>query len=99
MRYLAQVYGLMQSRISHKFEMTDTTKQDSFYRRNDRIHKNLIIMNTELFSSHGFELSDTELAQFQHFLSLFMTYNGHTNLSAIRDEDGIVEKHFVDSLY
>ncbi len=57
------------------------------------------IMNTSLFTSHGFELSDTELAQFQHFLSLFMTYNGHTNLSAIRDEEGIVEKHFVDSLY
>jgi 16S rRNA (guanine527-N7)-methyltransferase len=56
-------------------------------------------MNTELFTSHGFELSDTELAQFQHFLSLFMTYNSHTNLSAIRDEEGIVEKHFVDSLY
>jgi 16S rRNA G527 N7-methylase RsmG len=28
-----------------------------------------------------------------------MTYNGHTNLSAIRDEEGIIEKHFVDSLY
>jgi 16S rRNA (guanine527-N7)-methyltransferase len=56
-------------------------------------------MNTELFTSHGFELSGMELAQFERFLSLFMTYNGHTNLSAIRDEDGIVEKHFVDSLY
>jgi 16S rRNA (guanine527-N7)-methyltransferase len=56
-------------------------------------------MNTELFTSHGFELSDTELAAFQRFLELFTEYNGHTNLSAIRDEEGIVEKHFVDSLY
>jgi len=56
-------------------------------------------MNTELFTSHGFELSDTELAQFGKFLELFVAYNSHTNLSAIRDEEGIVEKHFVDSLY
>ena len=56
-------------------------------------------MNTQLFTSHGFELSDIELAQFEKFLELFMTYNSHTNLSAIRDAEGIVEKHFVDSLY
>ena len=51
------------------------------------------------FSSHGFELSDSELAQFQRFLALFIEYNAHTNLSAIRDESGIIEKHFIDSLY
>lgn len=56
-------------------------------------------MNTEIFASHGFELSAWELAQFEKFLKLFMTYNSHTNLSAIRDADGITEKHFVDSLY
>lgn len=55
-------------------------------------------MNT-LFSSHGFELSDVELAQFEQFLALFMAYNAHTNLSAIRERDDIIEKHFVDSLY
>ena len=52
-----------------------------------------------LFSPHGFELSNTELEQFSHFLALFQEYNAHTNLSAIRDEDGIIEKHFIDSLY
>lgn len=56
-------------------------------------------MNTELFTSHGFELSESELSQFERFLELFIAYNSHTNLSAIRDEEGIVEKHFVDSLY
>ena len=56
-------------------------------------------MNTSLFTSHGFELSEAELGQFERFLSLFIEYNTHTNLSAIRDADGIVEKHFVDSLY
>ena len=57
------------------------------------------IMNTSLFTSHGFELSDDELSAFEKFLALFIEYNSHTNLSAIRDEEGIVEKHFVDSLY
>jgi 16S rRNA (guanine527-N7)-methyltransferase len=51
------------------------------------------------FSSHGFELSESELALFQRFLTLFTEYNAHTNLSAIRDEAGIIEKHFIDSLY
>jgi 16S rRNA (guanine527-N7)-methyltransferase len=51
------------------------------------------------FSSHGFELSDSELAQFEQFLSLFIEYNSHTNLSSIRDREGIILKHFVDSLY
>ncbi len=52
-----------------------------------------------IFSQHGFELSDLELGQFGQFLTHFMDYNSHTNLSAIRDDAGIVEKHFVDSLY
>lgn len=56
-------------------------------------------MNTTLFTSHGFDLSESELAQFEQFLTLFVEYNTHTNLSAIRDADGIIEKHFVDSLY
>ena len=56
-------------------------------------------MNITLFTSHGFELSDEELSAFEKFLALFIEYNSHTNLSAIRDEEGIIEKHFVDSLY
>ena len=55
-------------------------------------------MNT-LFASHGFELSESEISQFQKFLTLFIEYNSHTNLSAIRDEEGIIEKYFIDSLY
>lgn len=56
-------------------------------------------MHTDIFTSHGFELSDAEIVLFKKFLSLFIEYNSHTNLSAIRDEEGIIEKHFVDSLY
>ena len=56
-------------------------------------------MNLELFTSHGFDISPEESALYERFLTLFMEYNTHTNLSAIRDEEGITEKHFVDSLY
>ena len=56
-------------------------------------------MNTDIFQKHHFELSEQETKRFEDFLKLFAEYNAHTNLSAIRDEDEIVEKHFVDSLY
>ena len=56
-------------------------------------------MNRATFTSHGFELSPEEFLQFERFLALFIEYNTHTNLSAIRDEEGIIEKHFIDSLY
>ncbi len=32
------------------------------------------------------------------YLKLLIEYNSHTNLTAIRDEEGIIEKHFIDSL-
>lgn len=52
-----------------------------------------------LFVSHNFELTLEERHFFARFLTLFSEYNQHTNLSAIRDEAEIIEKHFVDSLY
>ncbi len=56
-------------------------------------------MLASVFSIHSFELSPEEIQLFERFLTLFIEYNSHTNLSAIRDEAGIIEKHFVDSLY
>lgn len=56
-------------------------------------------MNIDIFTSHHFDLSADETEKFTQFLELFIAYNSHTNLSAIRDADGIIEKHFVDSLY
>lgn len=44
------------------------------------------------------ELSPEELLKFEKFLELFMETNSQINLSAIRDADWIIEKHFVDSL-
>ena len=50
------------------------------------------------FQKYDIELSAEELAKFQKFLEIFMQTNAQINLSAIRDEAGIIEKHFVDSI-
>ena len=51
----------------------------------------------EQFSQFQIDISDRMADRFSLFLKLFMEYNSHTNLSAIRDEDGIVLLHFIDS--
>lgn len=56
-------------------------------------------MDTEIFKKYWFELSSLEKGLFEKYLQIFLEYNNHTNLSAIRDELGIIEKHFVDSLF
>lgn len=52
----------------------------------------------ELFSHYHISLSPQQKELFQKFLEYFQEYNSHTNLSAIRDEHGIVIKHFIDSV-
>lgn len=52
----------------------------------------------ELLKKYQLELSDEELQKFETFLEIFMETNAQINLSAIRDAEGIIEKHFVDSL-
>lgn len=51
-----------------------------------------------LFSQYNIELETSEEAIFRKFLDLFMEYNAHTNLSAIRTPEEITLKHFIDSL-
>jgi 16S rRNA (guanine527-N7)-methyltransferase len=51
-----------------------------------------------LFSAYNIELEASEEIIFRKFLNLFIDYNSHTNLSAIRTPEGIIEKHFIDSL-
>lgn len=53
---------------------------------------------TRIFQEHQLELTPQETEKFARFLELFMEYNAHTNLSAIREPNAIIEKHFVDSL-
>ncbi len=45
---------------------------------------------TELLTKHE--------AEFAKFYELYMAYNEHTNISAIRDREGVYSKHFADSL-
>ncbi|MCD5385245.1 16S rRNA (guanine(527)-N(7))-methyltransferase RsmG [Candidatus Gracilibacteria bacterium] len=52
----------------------------------------------ELFKKYKIELEKDELEKFEKFLDIFMKKNSQINLSAIRDKDGIIEKHFIDSI-
>ena len=52
----------------------------------------------DIFQIYGFSLTVSEEAKFSRFLELFIAYNTHTNLSAIRETDAIIRKHFIDSL-
>lgn len=52
----------------------------------------------DLFKKYSIELDESEIQLFTNFLALFREKNSQVNLSAIRDEPGIIEKHFIDSL-
>lgn len=52
----------------------------------------------ELLKKYDIELEDYELKKFETFLQIFMEKNSHINLSAIRDKEWIIEKHFIDSI-
>lgn len=52
----------------------------------------------ELFSKYSIELEKEEMDQFDKFLQKFKQTNSQINLSAIRDDEGIIEKHFIDSI-
>jgi len=52
----------------------------------------------KLLDKYQLELSGEELKKFEKFLEIFMETNSQINLSAIRDKDWIIEKHFIDSL-
>lgn len=52
----------------------------------------------ELFKNYDIELDENELKLFEKFLKIFMEKNSQINLSAIREENAIIEKHFIDSI-
>lgn len=43
-------------------------------------------------------LDETALSRFDSYASLLIEWNQKINLTAIKDPDGIVTKHFIDSL-
>ena len=50
------------------------------------------------FVQYGMKFDTEIIDQFHQFLDFFVEYNSHTNLSAIREREDIVLKHFIDSL-
>lgn len=57
-------------------------KKEEFYKE---LEKNNII------------LTDAQKEQFKIYCNYLLEYNSHTNLTAIRDEEGVYLKHFLDS--
>lgn len=52
-----------------------------------------------LLATAGLERLDGMLAgRFEDYLSLFVRWNARLNLTAIRDEEGILARHFVESI-
>lgn len=52
----------------------------------------------ELLKKYDIELSEKQKDLFEKFLKIFRETNSQINLSAIRDEVWIIEKHFIDSI-
>ncbi len=59
------------------------------------ISKDLFVISLKTFN---IELSDEKIEMFDKYASLLIEWNSKFNLTAIKDPDGIVVKHFVDSL-
>ena len=46
----------------------------------------------------GIALTDTQLAQFDRYAALLLDWSTRMNLTAIKDDEGIAVKHFLDSI-
>lgn len=55
-------------------------------------------MSIEILKNEYPELSGEQIAKFEKFLEIFKEKNSQINLSAIRDDEWIVLKHFIDSI-
>ena len=53
----------------------------------------------KILLNEGINVSDNQLALFQQYSSLLISWNEKFNLTAITDEKQIIEKHFLDSLF
>ncbi len=52
----------------------------------------------ERFSAYNIELTDNQIESFEKYYNLLIEWNEKFNLTAITDEDEVIEKHFVDSV-
>ena len=55
-------------------------------------------LNQLLTENGQAELAEETAAQFETYLDLLIRWNSKTNLTAIRDESGILRRHFVESI-
>jgi 16S rRNA (guanine527-N7)-methyltransferase len=51
-----------------------------------------------ILEKYKIELNSKEITKFKEFLQIFIEKNSKINLSAIRSENDIIEKHFIDSI-
>jgi len=61
----------------------------------DSIGSRLNVLMTEASQA---PLNSVQTAAFEVYLSLILRWNARVNLTAIRDEDGILRRHFVESI-
>ncbi len=52
-----------------------------------------------MFELYDFQFDEEIIIKFEKFLQLFKEKNSVVNLSSLRDEYSIIEKHFIDSLF
>ena len=50
------------------------------------------------FSEYNVSLNETQVLQFEQYYNLLIEWNNKFNLTAITDEDEVIEKHFLDSV-
>jgi 16S rRNA (guanine527-N7)-methyltransferase len=50
------------------------------------------------FAEYNITLNDTQILQFEQYYNLLIEWNNKFNLTAITDEDEVIEKHFLDSV-
>ncbi len=53
----------------------------------------------EIFLSYGIKLSEKQLEKFEKYYQLLTEYNEKFNLTAIKEREEVIIKHFVDSVY
>lgn len=46
----------------------------------------------------GLEYDEKRVSELLKYLDMLVEYNSHTNLTAVREKDEIIDKHFLDSL-
>ncbi len=63
------------------------------------VHVRTLDRLNQLLAESGQEpLPAPELMQFSNYISLIIRWNSKTNLTAVRDEDGILSRHFIESI-